>query len=163
SRRRPYVALNMVATLDGRAAVDGTAVGLGSPTDYRLLRRLRGEADAVLHGAGTVRAHRLTPRVDDEALAARVARGQSKQPAGGGGGGGETDAAGGRRRQRQRPLERGAPVLPPCHGRRAPPGVYGRAGGAQSGSPTGCRGDRPARSAARPRAPAGGPWSARPA
>jgi riboflavin-specific deaminase-like protein len=82
SRRRPYVALNMVATLDGRAAVDGTAVGLGSATDYRLLRRLRGEADAVLHGAGTVRAHRLTPRVDDEALAARLARGQAKQPAG---------------------------------------------------------------------------------
>jgi riboflavin-specific deaminase-like protein len=82
TRRLPYVALNMVATIDGRAAVNGTAIGLGSPTDYRLLRRLRGEADAVLHGAGTVRAHRLTPRVDDDARAARVARGQSTQPAG---------------------------------------------------------------------------------
>ena len=82
SRRRPYVALNMVTTLDGRAAIDGTAVGLGSPTDYRLLLRLRGEADAVLHGAGTVRAHRLTPRTDDDAREPRRARGQAAQPAG---------------------------------------------------------------------------------
>jgi riboflavin biosynthesis pyrimidine reductase len=81
-RRYPYVALNMVATLDGRAAVGGTAVGLGSATDQRLLRRLRAEADVVLHGAGTVRAHPLTPRVPPEAEPARVARGQAPQPAG---------------------------------------------------------------------------------
>jgi riboflavin biosynthesis pyrimidine reductase len=78
----PYLGLNMVATADGRATVGGTAVGLGSPTDQRLLRRLRAEADVVLHGAGTVRAHRLTPRVPDDLSAERVARGQTPQPAG---------------------------------------------------------------------------------
>jgi riboflavin-specific deaminase-like protein len=81
-RRWPYLVLNMVATVDGRAAVHGTAVGLGSPTDQRLLRRLRAEADVVLHGAGTVRAHPLTPRVPPEAVHERRARGQTPQPAG---------------------------------------------------------------------------------
>ncbi|MCA1645904.1 MAG: dihydrofolate reductase family protein, partial [Chloroflexi bacterium] len=50
---RPYLALNMVATADGRAAVNGSAVGIGSAADKQLLRELRAEADVVLHGAGT--------------------------------------------------------------------------------------------------------------
>jgi len=81
-RERPYLALNMVATVDGRAAVDGTALGLGSPSDQRLMRLLRAEADAVMHGAGTVRAHHFTPRVPDDLAAQRVARGLSPQPVG---------------------------------------------------------------------------------
>lgn len=81
-RGRPYLGLNMVATVDGRAAVDGTALGIGSPSDQRLLRRLRAEADAVMHGAGTVRPHRFTPRVPDDLVAERVVRCQPPQPAG---------------------------------------------------------------------------------
>src|SRR5258707_13438783 len=50
---RPYLALNMVATADGRAAVNGSAVGIGSPAGKHLMRELRAEADVVLHGAGT--------------------------------------------------------------------------------------------------------------
>lgn len=60
---RPYLAINMVATADGRAAVNGSAVGIGSTADKHLMRELRAEADVVLHGAGTVRADPLSARV----------------------------------------------------------------------------------------------------
>ncbi len=79
---RPYVAMNMVATLDGRAALAGRAAGLGSETDRRLLRQLRAQADAVLICAGTLRAEDLTPAVPPPLVAARVARGQTPQPRG---------------------------------------------------------------------------------
>ena len=79
---RPYVALNMVCTLDGRAAVGGRAAGIGSPTDRLLMRQLRAQADAVMVGAGTLRAEALTPTVPATSAAARQARGQLAQPLG---------------------------------------------------------------------------------
>ncbi len=79
---RPYVALNMVSTLDGRAAVDGRAAGIGSSTDRALLLRLRSHADAVLVGAGTLRAEDVTPTVPAGLMANRVARGLAPQPLG---------------------------------------------------------------------------------
>jgi riboflavin-specific deaminase-like protein len=79
---RPYLAINMVATVDGRAAVKGSAVGIGSPADHRLMRELRAEADVVLHGAGTVRADPLSARVPPDLVAQRVERGLSPQPLG---------------------------------------------------------------------------------
>src|ERR1700730_11674764 len=79
---RPYLALNMVATLDGRAAVNGSAVGIGSPADKHLMRELRAEADVVLHGAGTVRADPLSARVPPDLVEQRVAQGLSPQPLG---------------------------------------------------------------------------------
>jgi 2,5-diamino-6-(ribosylamino)-4(3H)-pyrimidinone 5'-phosphate reductase len=82
SSDRPYLAINMVATLDGRAALDGSAVGIGSPADKRLMRELRAEADVVLHGAGTVRADPLSARVPADMVPARVAAGRSPQPLG---------------------------------------------------------------------------------
>jgi riboflavin-specific deaminase-like protein len=81
-RDRPYLAINMVATVDGRAAVDGSAVGIGSPADKRLMRELRAEADVVLHGAGTVRADPLSARVPHDLVEQRIARGLSPQPLG---------------------------------------------------------------------------------
>jgi riboflavin-specific deaminase-like protein len=81
-QERPYLAINMVATADGRAAVDGSAVGIGSPADKRLMRELRAEADVVLHGAGTVRADPLSARVPPELVPQRVASGLSPQPLG---------------------------------------------------------------------------------
>ena len=68
---RPYVVLNMVATLDGKAALDGTTRGLGGDTDRELFRHLRTQADAIMVGAGTVRAERYGPAVKDEALRAK--------------------------------------------------------------------------------------------
>jgi len=79
---RPYLAINMVATADGRAAVNGSAVGIGSTADKRLMRELRAEADIVLHGAGTVRADPLSARVPRDLVEQRLARGLSEQPLG---------------------------------------------------------------------------------
>jgi 2,5-diamino-6-(ribosylamino)-4(3H)-pyrimidinone 5'-phosphate reductase len=82
TRDRPYLAINMVATVDGRAALNGSAVGIGSTADKRLMRELRAEADVVLHGAGTVRADPLSARVPSELVPGRLARGLSEQPLG---------------------------------------------------------------------------------
>jgi len=79
---RPTLAINMVATVDGRAAVNGSAVGIGSAADRRLMFELRAEADAVLHGAGTVRADPLSARVPRDLVQQRIARGLSPQPLG---------------------------------------------------------------------------------
>jgi riboflavin biosynthesis pyrimidine reductase len=76
------LATNMVSTVDGRAAVNGSAVGIGSSIDHRLLFELRAEADVVLHGAGTVRADPLSARVPHDLVAQRTARGLSPQPIG---------------------------------------------------------------------------------
>jgi riboflavin biosynthesis pyrimidine reductase len=53
---RPFLYLNMVASADGRAAIDGRSHALGSETDTLLLTELRALADAVLIGTGTLRA-----------------------------------------------------------------------------------------------------------
>jgi riboflavin biosynthesis pyrimidine reductase len=79
---RPFLAINMVATVDGRAAVNGSAVGIGSPADHRLMLELRAEADVVLHGAGTVRADPLSARVPRDLVQRRVAVGLPPQPVG---------------------------------------------------------------------------------
>jgi 2,5-diamino-6-(ribosylamino)-4(3H)-pyrimidinone 5'-phosphate reductase len=81
-RERPYLAINMVASVDGRAAVNGSAIGIGSPADKGLMRLLRAEADVVLHGAGTVRADPLSARVPPELIPQRLASGLSEQPLG---------------------------------------------------------------------------------
>jgi riboflavin biosynthesis pyrimidine reductase len=57
----------MIASLDGRAAVQGRSVGLGHPEDRALLRGLRAGADAVLVGAATVRAERYARLFDGAA------------------------------------------------------------------------------------------------
>jgi riboflavin-specific deaminase-like protein len=79
---RPYLALNMVASVDGRATLNGSAIGIGSTADKRLMRELRAEADVVLHGAGTVRADPLSARVPAELVPQRLANGLSEQPLG---------------------------------------------------------------------------------
>lgn len=55
---RPFVAMNFAATLDGRAAIGGVSGPIGSERDTRMLAGLRGRFDAVLIGAGTMRAER---------------------------------------------------------------------------------------------------------
>jgi len=52
-----WVRLNLVGSVDGSAAGnDGTSDSLSNPTDRRVLRTLRGLADAVVVGAASVRA-----------------------------------------------------------------------------------------------------------
>lgn len=77
-----HVALNTVQTLDGRAAINGTAAGLGSPSDRRLMQRIRCASDAIMHGAATLRAEQFTPQVGTQQVHARLARGASAQPLG---------------------------------------------------------------------------------
>lgn len=63
---RPRVVAAMIASLDGRAAVEGRSVGLGHPEDRALLRGLRDGSDAVLVGAATVRAERYAKLFDGD-------------------------------------------------------------------------------------------------
>jgi riboflavin-specific deaminase-like protein len=55
---RPLVAMNFAATVDGRATIDGVSGPIGSPTDTAMLAGLRCRFDAVMIGAGTMRAER---------------------------------------------------------------------------------------------------------
>ena len=78
---RPYVIVNMVASVDGKATIEGTERGLGSPTDQRLMRELRVHADVVLNGASTLRASGTSSRLGDPVLdAVRAARGKPAPP-----------------------------------------------------------------------------------
>jgi 2,5-diamino-6-(ribosylamino)-4(3H)-pyrimidinone 5'-phosphate reductase len=77
---RPYVVMNMVSTVDGKAALSGSAAGIGSRTDSLLMRQIRAAVDAVMHGAGTLRAELVDPRVDNRRSRERVLRGQAAQP-----------------------------------------------------------------------------------
>ncbi|MGH2489066.1 MAG: RibD family protein [Candidatus Limnocylindria bacterium] len=79
---RPYVGLNMVTSLDGRAQRDGTAEGLGDRADRRLMRLLRVAFDAVAVGAGTLRATDGWTDVSADLAAVRVAAGKAAQPLG---------------------------------------------------------------------------------
>lgn len=58
---RPAVVLNMIASLDGRVTVQGRTGPLASRADYEMFHALRGAGDAVLVGAGTVRAESYGP------------------------------------------------------------------------------------------------------
>jgi riboflavin-specific deaminase-like protein len=67
---RPYVILNMVGSLDGKAVLDGSEQGLGSAEDKRRMQELRAHADAVMNGAGTMRKSGATSRIDEPELVA---------------------------------------------------------------------------------------------
>jgi diaminohydroxyphosphoribosylaminopyrimidine deaminase/5-amino-6-(5-phosphoribosylamino)uracil reductase len=70
STGRPYVVLKLAATLDGRtAARDGSSQWITGPDARADSHQLRAESDAVLVGAGTVRA-------DDPALTVRMVDGR---------------------------------------------------------------------------------------
>jgi 2,5-diamino-6-(ribosylamino)-4(3H)-pyrimidinone 5'-phosphate reductase len=64
--RRPYVLSNMVASVDGKTAVEGKASGLGTVADRSVMRTLRSGADAVMVGGGTLRAERLSLGLDED-------------------------------------------------------------------------------------------------
>jgi riboflavin-specific deaminase-like protein len=77
----PCLLLNMIATLDGRAARHGSTRALGGPADLEMLLELRVLADAVMIGSGTLRAEgygRLVRR--PERRAHRTATGLAADP-----------------------------------------------------------------------------------
>jgi riboflavin-specific deaminase-like protein len=80
---RPYLVLNFATTLDGRAAINGRSGPIGSETDTEMLQRLRTRVDAVMIGAGTMRAERYGRMVSDPGLRAyRERTGLAQDPLG---------------------------------------------------------------------------------
>jgi riboflavin-specific deaminase-like protein len=78
---RPFVYVNMVASVDGRAAIEGGSHALGSETDTLLLTELRTLADAVLIGTGTLRAEGYGRLVSNpDRVARREAAGRTPTP-----------------------------------------------------------------------------------
>ena len=65
---RPYLALNFATTADGYGAIGGRSGPIGSDVDTEMLVGLRRCFDAVMIGAGTMRAERYGPLPDGRPL-----------------------------------------------------------------------------------------------
>jgi riboflavin biosynthesis pyrimidine reductase len=81
---RPGIAVNMVASVDGRADSAGRSGGLGGPADRALFHALRARVDAVLVGAATAALERYGPirrdRPAQQPLACLVSRSLALPP-----------------------------------------------------------------------------------
>jgi riboflavin-specific deaminase-like protein len=78
---RPYVVTNFAVTLDGKATLHGRSGAIGSDTDTQMLVCLRTRVDAVMIGAGTMRAERYgRPLGDPAKRGRRERRGLSQDP-----------------------------------------------------------------------------------
>lgn len=78
---RPFVRLNVVASVDGAVSVDGVSAGLDSPGDAEVFGVLRELADVVLAGSGTVIAEGYRGvRTSAGLRARRRGRGQADVP-----------------------------------------------------------------------------------
>jgi riboflavin-specific deaminase-like protein len=78
---KPWVAVNMVSSIDGAVTLDGRSGGLSGPGDKAIFFALRSIADVILVGAGTVRAENYgPPRISAADQEARRARGQDPVP-----------------------------------------------------------------------------------
>jgi riboflavin-specific deaminase-like protein len=78
---RPYVVTNFAVTLDGKATLHGRSGAIGSDTDTEMLVCLRTRVDAVMIGAGTMRAERYGRPLGDQAKRERRERsGLSQDP-----------------------------------------------------------------------------------
>ena len=78
---RPYVITNFALTLDGHATISGRSGAIGSATDTAMLVGLRTRVDAVMIGAGTMRAERYGRVIGDPAKRERrEAEGLSPDP-----------------------------------------------------------------------------------
>ncbi len=76
----PRIVAIMIASVDGRTAIDGSSTELGHPEDRALLRGLRGAADCLLVGTGTIAAEGYARLLDPEQRAARVVAGRPPHP-----------------------------------------------------------------------------------
>jgi riboflavin-specific deaminase-like protein len=78
---RPYLGLNMISTLDGKATIDWRTRGISSDLDRELFHHLRTQADAVMVGAGTARVERYGRITKtDELRAKREREGLDPEP-----------------------------------------------------------------------------------
>lgn len=72
---RPYVAINVVSSVDGKATIGGRAGKVGSDLDHMLMRRIRAAVDMVLIGAGTLRTENVDFRLPPDLQQKRAAAG----------------------------------------------------------------------------------------
>ena len=78
---RPYLLLNMVTTADGRATIGARSGPIGNEADHDLFHALRTRVDAVMVGAGTLRAEKYGRLVrKPERREARTAAGLAPDP-----------------------------------------------------------------------------------
>jgi len=68
---RPFVLVNMIATADGRATIEGRTAPIANRADYELFHALRGRVDAVLVGAETIRVEGYGPMEQLAVVASR--------------------------------------------------------------------------------------------
>jgi riboflavin biosynthesis pyrimidine reductase len=79
--RRPYVIVNFVCTVDGRATIQGRSGLLGDDGDHAIFHGLRERADAVLAGTTTLATERYGRILGKaERRTRRVERGMSPEP-----------------------------------------------------------------------------------
>lgn len=78
---RPWVVCNMITSADGATDLGGRSGPLGGPADKAVFSALRGVADVILVGAGTVRQERYRPpAVAPPVAARRRSRHQAERP-----------------------------------------------------------------------------------
>jgi riboflavin-specific deaminase-like protein len=78
---RPYVFTNFAVTVDGHATVEGRSGPIGTETDTAMLVALRMRAEAIMIGAGTMRAERYGRLfTDPQRRAVRERRGLPADP-----------------------------------------------------------------------------------
>lgn len=70
---RPFVALNMVSSADGKATLKGRTAPMSAAVDRELFHHLRSQADGILVGAQTVRVERYGRVTKTEELQAKRA------------------------------------------------------------------------------------------
>ena len=79
---RPWVRFNFISSLDGSATFQGVSAPLGNDGDRRLFGLIRRLCDAIVVGAGTVRAEGYAgPLISDEDRRWRTAHGLAPDPA----------------------------------------------------------------------------------
>ena len=68
---RPFIAVNMVSSADGKATLEGRTAPMSAAADRELFHHLRAQADGILVGAGTVRVERYGRVTKTEELQAK--------------------------------------------------------------------------------------------
>ena len=71
---RPFIAVNMVSSADGKATLAGRTAPMSAPVDRELFHHLRTQADGILVGASTVRIERYGRVTKTPALQAKRER-----------------------------------------------------------------------------------------
>ncbi len=74
AQQRPFTIVNFIASIDGRASVNGHSGPLGDEADRELFRALRAQVDAVLVGTGTLATERYGRMIRDPAVRERRRR-----------------------------------------------------------------------------------------